>query len=486
MRYISTRTGEIINSSQEAILKGLADDGGLLVPEFLPNIKFTEEEIKNLNYKIVAKKVIGSIFDDFTKEDLDECIEKAYDLFPEEVLPIAKLDNNYIMELYHGETLAFKDFALSILPRFMEKSMEKLNMKEKILILTATSGDTGSAALRGFSNVKNSEIIVFYPTNGISEIQRRQMTCLDAKNAHSVGINGNFDDAQSALKEIFSNEEFKEELLKKNIKISSANSINIGRLVPQIAYYFYTYYEMIRLGEITESESINISVPTGNFGNILAGYLAKKMGLPIEILICASNKNNVLTDFFSSGIYDANREFFKTNSPSMDILVSSNLERLLYYISNEDKEEVNSLMKKLNINKKYEINSSMKENLKDFKAYYYNDEETLLGIKDVFEKYNYLIDTHTSIAVLAANEYNGREKTVVASTASPFKFPKDVSRAIGLEVYEDDFKTLKNLSKNTNIEIPEILKNLENREITEKTVVNKDEIRESILNILGE
>ena len=359
MKYISTRTGEVINSSYEAILKGLADDGGLFLPENLPIIKFSEEEIKSLNYKFVAKKVISSIFDDFTKEEIESAVEGAYDTFEDEILPITKLNNNYIMELYHGKTLAFKDFALSILPRLMKISIDKLNLKEKIVILAATSGDTGSAALSGFSNVEGTEVIVFYPTEGISEIQRKQMVCLDAKNSHAVAIKGNFDDAQSALKNIFNDDDLAKSLAEKNIRLSSANSINIGRLVPQIAYYFYSYYELLRNGEIEESESINISVPTGNFGNILAGYLAKQMGLPIDILICASNKNNVLTDFFNSGKYNANREFYKTNSPSMDILVSSNLERLLYLIADKDAEKINNLMKDLKEKNSYIIDNKM-------------------------------------------------------------------------------------------------------------------------------
>lgn len=486
MKYISTRTGQIVNSSQEAILKGLADDGGLFVPENLPYIKFTEEEIKKLDYKYVAKKVISAIFDDFSLGEIDQCVEEAYSSFDSEILPISKLENNYIIELYHGKTLAFKDFALSILPIFIKKSMEKLNIKQKTLILTATSGDTGSAALSGFSNVENTEVIVFYPTDGISEIQRKQMVCLDAKNTHSVGISGNFDDAQSALKEIFEDEDFKKELLEKNINISSANSINIGRLVPQIAYYFFTYYELLRIGEITESEVVNISVPTGNFGNILAAYFAKEMGLPIDKLICASNKNNVLTDFFNSGIYDANRKFFKTNSPSMDILISSNLERLLYFISNKDGNEVKELMKSLKDNKKYEINKNMKENLKDFKAFYYNDEETLNGIKNTFEKYNYLIDTHTAIALLAAEEFNSKNKTIVASTASAYKFPNAVSKAIGISVFDDDFKTLENLALNINKELPKVLIDLKDKEVREKMVIDSNEIRNSIRKILGD
>lgn len=486
MKYISTRTGEVINSSYEAILKGLADDGGLFLPENLPIIKFSEEEIKSLNYKFVAKKVISSIFDDFTKEEIESAVEGAYDTFEDEILPITKLNNNYIMELYHGKTLAFKDFALSILPRLMKISIDKLNLKEKIVILAATSGDTGSAALSGFSNVEGTEVIVFYPTEGISEIQRKQMVCLDAKNSHAVAIKGNFDDAQSALKNIFNDDDLAKSLAEKNIRLSSANSINIGRLVPQIAYYFYSYYELLRNGEIEESESINISVPTGNFGNILAGYLAKQMGLPIDILICASNKNNVLTDFFNSGKYNANREFYKTNSPSMDILVSSNLERLLYLIADKDAEKINNLMKDLKEKNSYIIDNKMQENIKDFKAYYYKDDEILENIKETYEEYNYLLDTHTAIGLMAAKEYNSKNKTLVASTASPFKFPKAVSEAISLEIYDDDFKTLEHLSVKTEIEIPQILKDLEIAEVTQKRVIDSNLIKETILEILGE
>lgn len=485
MRYISTRTREIIDSSQDAILKGLASDGGLFLPESLPFIKFSEDEIENLNYKYVAKKIISSIFDDFTKQEIDYAVDTAYDSFSDEILPIIKLDNNYVLELFHGKTLAFKDFALSILPILMSLSIKKKNLKEKIVILTATSGDTGSAALKGFENVDGTEVIVFYPTDGISEIQRRQMTCLDYDNTHAVGIRGNFDDAQSSLKKIFLDSEFKDELLEKNIRISSANSINIGRLVPQISYYFYAYYELLRRGEISESEDLNISVPTGNFGNILAGYMAKKMGLPIDILVCASNKNNVLTDFFNTYEYDANREFFKTNSPSMDILISSNLERLLYLVSNSG-ENVKDLMEKLNKDKFYKLDNNMIENLKDFKGYSYNEEETLLGIKEVYEKYSYLMDTHTSIAYRGAIELNSKNKTLVLSTASPFKFPKSVLEAVNLKVNDNEFENLRNLSEKTNTKLPSILKDLENKKISEKKVIDKDEIKESIIEILGE
>lgn len=486
MKYISTRTNEVINSSHEAILKGLADDGGLFLPEKLPKVYFSEDDIKRLSYKNVAKKVIGEIFDDFSVLEIDESVEAAYSTFEKNILPITKLGNNYVLELYHGRTLAFKDFALSILPYLMSIATRKFGVDEKIVILTATSGDTGSAALTGFSGVDGTEVIVFYPTEGISEIQRRQMVCLKEKNAHAVGIKGNFDDAQNALKNIFSDKDLKDELRKKKILLSSANSINIGRLVPQISYYFYSYYELLKLGEIKESEVVNISVPTGNCGDILAGYMAKKMGLPIEILICASNENNVLTEFFNTGIYNANREFFTTNSPSMDILVSSNLERLLYIASDGNYEEVKNLMDNLKNHRKYEISETLKENLKDFRAYSYNDEETLNEIKNTYNTYNYLVDTHTAIALRAAEEFNSRNKTLVLSTASPLKFPKAVSEAIGFEVYDDDFKCLENLVEKCSFNEPKVLKKLKTAKITETAVINKDEIKSKIVEILGE
>ena len=385
------------------------------------------------------------------------------------------------MELFHGKTYAFKDFALSFLPRIMSEAIRANNLNE-VMVLTATSGDTGSAALNGFKNVDKTKVIVFYPTIGISEVQKRQMTTIDGNNTHAYGIKGNFDDAQKALKEIFNDESLKKYLENKGYSLSSANSINIARLVPQIVYYFYAYYEMVKSNSIEEGESISISVPTGNFGNILAGYLAKNMGLPIKDLICASNKNNILTDFINTGIYDTNREFFITNSPSMDILVSSNLERFLYYSLNKDSELIKNLMKDLKETGKFKIN---KEKLKNIFAYSYNDEQTLNIIKEVYEDYGYLLDTHSAIGIGAAKEYQKHNniKVLVAATASYYKFPKSVTDALGLKS-SGDIESLAILSENSKQDVQEF-KNLLFRDVTQNKVIDKTEIKSVIKEIVN-
>ncbi|SHH27178.1 threonine synthase [Anaerosphaera aminiphila DSM 21120] len=482
MRYVSTRGNSKLNSTFETLLKGLSDDGGLYIPEKLPEMKFSNEEIEKFEYVDFAKKIIGTIFDDIDREDLYREIESAYATFEKDILPIKKISNKYVMELYHGSTFAFKDFALSLLPRLIKLAIKEKNLEEKIVVLTATSGDTGSAALYGFKDVEDTKIVVFYPTDGISEIQRRQMTTIDGKNTYAIAIEGNFDDAQSALKEIFNDEEFKRELKDKKYILSSANSINIGRLVPQIVYYYYSYYELVKRGEISNGELISVSVPTGNFGNILAAYLAKKMGLPIKDLICASNKNNILTDFINTGVYDTNREFYKTNSPSMDILISSNLERFLYYKLGDSKLLV-ELMKDLKEKGQYEVKDL--EIFNDVYGYSFNDEETIEGIKNSYDKDKYLMDTHTVIAYMAAEEYqkDNNIKVLVASTASPYKFSESIAEALNIQA-NGELENLKEIEKNTGNKLPARFENILQSEVTQNLVIEKSKMRSSILEVL--
>ncbi|SUB75985.1 threonine synthase [Peptoniphilus indolicus] len=472
MKYYSTRGNSFVDSTSEALLKGLADDGGLFIPEEIRKVNFTDEEIERLDYTEFVYKVISAIFDDLDGEKLKIEIEKAYSKFPKDILPIKNVGNLYFMELFHGETRAFKDFALSLLPRLIKIAKEENNIEEKTLILTATSGDTGSAAISGFSGVDNTNIIVFYPTDGISLIQRAQMINSGSKNATAVAIDGNFDDAQSALKKIFNDLEFKKELREAGHILTSANSINIGRLVPQIAYYFYSYYKLVKEGIIENGEKISVAVPTGNFGNILAAYFSKLMGLSIEDFICASNKNNILEDFIKTGVYDTNREFYKTNSPSMDILVSSNLERYLS-LKSGDSNEIYSLMKNLNETGKFEY----KNDLEMF-GFSCEEEETLKVIDKIYRKSGYVIDTHTAVAVKAAEKYlDGKDKKIlIAATASPVKFAMEISKAIGLDV-DDEAKAIEEVAKLSNdVEFLEKV----NTDSMQELVIDKEDIKEFV------
>ena len=425
--YISTRGDNTRLRASEAILKGLANDGGLYVPQVFPKLQKDWKELGDLNYQELAFEIMRVFLKDFSEEELKNCIKNAYDdsFTNSKIAPIKKVGDVGILELFHGPTLAFKDMALTILPYLMTTSMKKHGIKEKVVIITATSGDTGKAALAGFAEVEGTEIIVFYPKDGVSKIQELQMITQKGENTHVVGIDGNFDDAQTGVKEIFENKDFNKTLLEKGYVLSSANSINIGRLLPQVVYYFYGYFQQVKMGEIRIGDSINYVVPTGNYGNILAGYWAKKLGLPINKLICASNENKILTDFLNDGEYDINREFKKTLSPSMDILVSSNLERLLYDLS--DSSTVSKLIEELKDKGVYKINDEMKSKLKEcFLGYNCDDEETLKTINDVYSKYDYIMDTHTSVAYCAYEKYkkhrNKLIKTVVIKTSSPFKF----------------------------------------------------------------
>lgn len=492
MLYKSTRgKGGTVTASQ-AIVRGIAEDGGLFVPQEIPAIDRTLESLGEMNYRELAFYIMKKFFDDFSDEELKECVDSAYDEKFEDPLiaPLNYKAGVHFLELYHGKTLAFKDMALSILPYLMKTAAKKAGITKEIVILTATSGDTGKAALEGFDSVEGTSIIVFYPKDGVSEIQRLQMTVQEGKNTFVVGIDGNFDDAQSGVKEIFADEEFNRLLDKNGFMFSSANSINIGRLVPQIVYYVYTYAQLLKDGRIASGESINISVPTGNFGNILAAYYAKCMGIPVGRLICASNKNNVLSDFMSTGVYDRRRDFFVTNSPSMDILISSNLERFLYELSGRNAETISDLMDKLKKDGVYEINEDMKEKLKIVYGGFAGEAETIEVIKEVYEGSDYVMDTHTAVAYAVYKKY--KEETgdigavVIASTASPFKFPKSINEALHFADSDaSEFEMVQELSKKMNLRIPKGIQDLDKKEVRHKTTCGKDEMRAVIKGFLG-
>lgn len=486
MKYVSTREKSVSISPSKAIIQGLSMDGGLFVPSEIPRISL--KEILDMDYKELAYHIMSKYFTDFKEEELKDCIEKAYDdKFDSEIIaPIKKVGDNYFLELYHGPTLAFKDMALSILPYLLKTAMKVNDIKEEVVILTATSGDTGKAALEGFANVDGVKIIVFFPENGVSQVQKLQMKTQEGDNTFVVGIDGNFDDAQNGVKEIFNDRDFIKKLKHNNVILSSANSINIGRLVPQIVYYFNSYISLLRNGEIILDEKINVAVPTGNFGNILAAYYAKKMGLPISKLICASNDNNVLTDFLSSGIYDRRRELKLTSSPSMDILISSNLERLLYHINLEDSEFIDLSMKQLYQRGFYKMDM---DDFEDFIGDYSTEVEVASGIKEVFERYGYLMDTHTSVAYNVVQrykfDYNDKTKTIIASTASPFKFANKVARSIDIDTEKkDEFLVIEELSRKTGLEIPLAISNLKDKKILHNRICKKDEMKRVVKNIL--
>ena len=479
--YKSTRgTGETLKAS-EAILKGLADDGGLFVPTEIPKLEATIDELSKMTYQQVAYEVMKLFFTDFTEEELKNCITKAYDskFDTEEIAPLAEVDGAYYLELFHGKTIAFKDMALSILPHLLTTSAKKNNVKNEIVILTATSGDTGKAAMAGFADVEGTRIIVFYPHGGVSKVQEKQMVTQKGNNTYVVAIEGNFDQAQSGVKAIFGNKELAKEMDEKGFQFSSANSINIGRLVPQVAYYVYAYAKLYAEGKLAKDQKMNVVVPTGNFGNILATYYAKNMGLPIAKLICASNENKVLFDFFKTGEYDKNRDFILTSSPSMDILISSNLERLIYKIAGNSSEKNSELMNDLATKGKYTITDEMKAELDDFYGNYATEEETAKVIKDTYEKTGYVMDTHTAVAASTYKKYvaetNDDAVTVIASTASPFKFARSVMDAINPEYDKlDDFELIDELSKIANVKIPNAIEEIRNAEVRHNNLVEVD------------
>lgn len=491
--YRSTRGNQTPVTASCAILKGLSEDGGLYVPDRIPRLDITTKELAEMSYQEVAYHVMSRFLTDFTEEELKDCIARAYDdKFDTDVIaPLAKADGAYFLELFHGATIAFKDMALSILPHLLTTAARKNQVKNDIVILTATSGDTGKAAMAGFADVPGTKIIVFYPKDGVSPIQERQMVTQKGKNTYVVAIHGNFDDAQTGVKKIFGDSEIKQELSKAGYQFSSANSINIGRLVPQIVYYVYAYAQLYKHGQINEGEKMNIVVPTGNFGNILAAFYAKNMGLPVEKLICASNDNKVLYDFFSTGTYDKNREFLLTTSPSMDILVSSNLERLIYRIAGNDPEKTSELMKALTVNGRYQITEEMKKELDDFYGNYASEEETAETIRRIYEECGYVIDTHTAVAASVYDKYRketGDEtKTIIASTASPYKFTRSVMEAIDRGKYAamDDFALIDALEEVSQVSVPRAVKELKDASVLHDTTVEADEMSEIVKKILG-
>ncbi len=481
--YKSTRSKSGTLKASEAILKGLAEDGGLFVPTEIPLLDISIKELAKMSYQQVAYEVMKLYFTDFTEEELKNCINKAYDekFDTPQIAPLAEVDGAYYLELFHGKTIAFKDMALSILPHLLTTSAKKNHVKNEIVILTATSGDTGKAAMAGFADVEGTRIIVFYPEGGVSPIQEKQMVTQKGNNTYVVAIKGNFDQAQSGVKSIFGNKELAKEMDEKGFQFSSANSINIGRLVPQVAYYVYAYAKLYAEGKISEGQKINVVVPTGNFGNILAAYYAKNMGLPIAKLICASNENKVLFDFFRTGEYDKNREFILTTSPSMDILISSNLERLIYKIAGEDAEKNKELMESLATEGKYEITPEMREELSDFYGNYATEEETAEIIREIYEKTGYIMDTHTAVAASVYQKYRKETQddavTVIASTASPFKFTRSVMKSINPDYDKlSDFELVDELSKIGTVRVPDAIEEIRNAEIRHNNLCKVEEM----------
>ena len=479
--YKSTRgNGETVTASQ-AILKGLADDGGLFVPVQVPQLDVPMEKLARMSYQEVAYEVMSRFFTDFTEEELKHCITSAYDakFDTEEIAPIREAEGVYYLELFHGATIAFKDMALSILPHLMTTSARKNHIKNDIVILTATSGDTGKAALAGFADVPGTKIIVFYPKDGVSPVQKAQMVTQRGANTHVVAIKGNFDDAQTGVKKMFNDKALAEELSAAGYQFSSANSINIGRLFPQVAYYVYAYAQLVKKGVLKAGDPMRVVVPTGNFGNILAAYYAKQMGTPIEKLICASNENKVLYDFFETGTYDRKRDFILTTSPSMDILISSNLERLIYLIGGSDETLNCKLMGELSTEGAYTITDEMKEKLKDFVGGFATEAEVAETIHDLYKDTGYVIDTHTAVAATVCKAYNEKHndgvKTLIASTASPYKFARSVMDAIDKK-YDSmtDFELIDELSEISKTKIPQAIEDIRSAEVLHKTVCEVD------------
>ena len=462
------------------------------MPERTPALDVDMDTLAGMTYQEVAYEVMSRFLTDFTKEELQTCIARAYDekFDTDEIAPLHQADGAYFLELFHGATIAFKDMALSILPHLMTTAARKNQVHNDIVILTATSGDTGKAALAGFADVPGTRIIVFYPKDGVSPIQEKQMVTQKGENTFVVAIRGNFDDAQTGVKKMFSDEELSRKLDQAGYQFSSANSINIGRLVPQVVYYVYAYATLYKQGKIGRDEKINVTVPTGNFGNILAAYYAKQMGLPIDMLLCASNENKVLYDFFKSGTYDRNREFILTSSPSMDILISSNLERLIYHLTGDDADQNRAFMESLSREGRYAITPEMKEQLSDFYGNYASEEETAAVIADIYRKDGYVIDTHTAVAADVYRKYrkerdNGR-KTVIASTASPFKFTRSVMKAIDSGCDDlTDFQLVDRLSELSQVKVPKAIEEIRTAAVLHDTVVEKDGMKGIVERILG-
>ncbi len=488
--YNSTRgKGDPVRAS-EAILKGLSEDGGLFVPDHIPALDKSLREFSEMDYRQTAYEVMKLFLTDFTEDELKGCIDKAYDskFDTEAVAPLTEAGGAYYLELFHGATIAFKDMALSILPHLMITAARKNHVKNEIVILTATSGDTGKAALAGFADVEGTRIVVFYPKDGVSPIQEKQMVTQKGANTMVVGIHGNFDDAQTGVKKLFADKELAREMNGKGFQFSSANSINIGRLVPQICYYVYAYAALLREGKISDGEAVNVVVPTGNFGNILAAFYAKNMGLPVGKLICASNDNRVLYDFFRTGTYDRNREFVLTSSPSMDILISSNLERLIYRIAGDDADRTGELMAALSGQGRYDITAEMKDGLEDFYGNYADEAETAAEIRRLYESCGYVLDTHTAVASAVYQKYvretGDSRRAVIASTASPFKFTRSVMSAIDAK-YADasvygDFQLADELSRIANVAVPRAIEEIRTAPVVHDVQCDADKMKDTV------
>ena len=491
LMYKSTRNSEHKVLASQAILQGLSSDGGLYVPEVIPQLTKSIDELANMSYSELAYEVMKLYFTDYTEQELKTCINYAYDdkFDTPEIAPIKAVGDSYYMELFHGATIAFKDMALSILPHLLTTAAKKNNVKEEIVILTATSGDTGKAALSGFADVEGTKIIVFYPKDGVSSVQKKQMVTQKGNNVMVVGIEGNFDDAQTGVKAIFNNKKLAKQMEETGYRFSSANSINIGRLIPQVVYYVYAYANLYKNNQIENGEKINFVVPTGNFGNILAAYYAKNMGLPINKLICASNENKVLYDFLETGRYDKNREFILTSSPSMDILVSSNLERLIYQIADCDSSVVRELMEALSSEGVYEISDRMKDNLGDFVGGWSDSKETQETIHRVYMEDKYVLDTHTAVASGVYNSYvkntGDKSKTVIVSTASPYKFTDSVLEAIQSDkLPADDYDQALILKDLSAVNIPKAVEEIHYAPVLHKSTCKTGEMENVIKSYL--
>ena len=495
MYYKSTRNSAVKVDSAQAIAQGISKDGGLFVPSEIPSISLDDiKALGDMDYRARAKFVFSRFLTDFSEAEIAYCVDNAYTAKAFDSDNIAELahlfDGTYMLELWHGPTCAFKDMALQILPYLLTTSIKKLGTDKKVVILVATSGDTGKAALEGFKDVPGTSIMVFYPDDGVSAMQKKQMTTQEGENVGVCAIKGNFDDAQNGVKAIFTNTEIASELEKNGMMFSSANSINWGRLAPQIIYYVSSYAQLVKDGEIKLGDKINIVVPTGNFGNILAGYYAKHMGIPVNKLICASNANNVLTDFLTTGVYDRNRAFHATISPSMDILISSNLERLLYMLTGENDAQINEWFGKLAKEGRYEVSDDVKKKLADeFCAGFCDDAQTKATIKKIYDKYSYTCDTHTAVAVKVYEDYKAATgddtKTIIASTASPYKFSGSVLSALGESKDADEFELVDKLAEVSKLPVPASLAALKNKAVRFDKVIDKTEMKEFVFSSLG-
>lgn len=498
MNYTSTRDNNVKVQSKQAISQGISKDGGLFIPTEIPKISQADLELlRNADYPQRAQFILSKFLTDYSAQEINDCVVKAYTggkfEDDENVAPVVNINNfNYMLELWHGPTCAFKDMALQLLPHLLTCAAKTTSDGKEIVILVATSGDTGKAALEGFKDVKDTKIMVFYPEDGVSPMQKLQMVTQEGENVSVCAIKGNFDDAQTSVKKIFTSDEINSKLEENKMQFSSANSINWGRLVPQIVYYFSSYLELMETGEIDYAgEKINIVVPTGNFGNILAAYYAMQMGLPVNKLICASNSNNILTEFLETGVYNRNRDFYTTISPSMDILISSNLERLLYHLTGCDDAKVRGYMNDLSQNGRYEVDDDIKSKLSDlFFAGSCDDEQTKETIKELFETENYLCDTHTAVAYNVCKQYRektGDDKTpsIIASTASPFKFTDSVLKAVsdGSEI-SDEFQKVQELSVISGAAIPKGLSELDGKEIRFNDVCTDETMKEAVYKML--